>query len=178
LPEECDTAQTQYGNQTDEQTVFDQGSPILVLAQVVDQLQHVNYPLGRPAPVQIAFQRAGPRAALPDAAEPRSVLRRLGSASDAGQSDRNCAEGIADLLSEECDCSDTDHGNQAHEHTVFDQGSALLVMPETVDKLQHIKILYNLECPFGIYSGDREPDRARPCQAEPRSTKAFDRIPP
>jgi len=65
----------------------------------------------------------------------------LGSASDAGQSGRNYAEGIADLLSEECDGSDTNDGNQAHEHTVFDQGSALLVMPETVDSLQHIKIL-------------------------------------
>src|SRR5712672_2532468 len=60
LSDECDTAQTQYGNQADEQTVFEQGSPLVVLAQTVDQLQHVNYPLGRRAPVQIAFQRAGP----------------------------------------------------------------------------------------------------------------------
>jgi hypothetical protein len=65
----------------------------------------------------------------------------MGSASDAGQSGRNCAEGIADLVSEEGDRSDTNDGNQAHEHTVFDQGGALLVVPETVDKLQHIKIL-------------------------------------
>src|SRR5260370_11065678 len=76
LPEECDSAQTEYANQAGEQTVFEQGSPLLVLAQPVDQLQHVNYPLGGPAPVQIAFQRAGPSAVLPDAAEPRSGLSR------------------------------------------------------------------------------------------------------
>src|SRR5260370_40532574 len=74
LPDECDSAQTEYANQAGEQTVFDQGSTLLVLAEPVDQLQHVKIPLCSASLIQIAFLRSERSASLPEAVEPRPGL--------------------------------------------------------------------------------------------------------
>jgi len=53
--------------------------------------------------------------------------------SDAGKGARDGAEGRADLGPESCNSHHADHGDQADEDSVFDQGRALVVMAEAND---------------------------------------------
>jgi hypothetical protein len=58
-----------------------------------------------------------------------------------GQVARNIAERRADLGAEGCNGNDTDHGDQADEHAIFDQRRALVVTAEAINQLAHQDIL-------------------------------------
>jgi hypothetical protein len=49
------------------------------------------------------------------------------------------AEHSADLGAERGDRDNANHGDQADEHTVFDQRSAFFVSPKIMEKLEHVR---------------------------------------
>src|SRR6266446_9682172 len=72
---------------------------------------------------------------------PHSTMREFPTVSDSCEGGCDSAERVANFLAKERDRSHTDHRDQADEHTVFDEGSALLVTAEAIYDLEHVEVL-------------------------------------
>jgi hypothetical protein len=120
------------GDQTDEHAVFDESRALVILGVTSNQITHgllsfkVNN--GKQAP----GYESGVNSAF---VQGRPVDRCL----DPGQIGVDGGEHPADGDAEGSDGTDADDGDQADEHAVFDQGRALVVLRETINKITHGK---------------------------------------
>src|SRR5580693_63483 len=84
-------------------------------------------------------------------------------ASDARQTNNILAECGAHFCIEACNGRETDHSDQADQHTIFDQGRALLIGAEAGDQSAHLnlpsKILY---CAQRMKSAQSNASTSRP----------------